>query len=111
MPRRICGRLRNGSCASLPRASIRGASGARAIAGELKGTTVPDLWLCAARRAQMARILLAEDDAATRDLVHRALSTDGHSVTSTQDGTDALDKLREGPGNFDLLVTDVQMPG
>ncbi len=59
----------------------------------------------------MARILLADDDAASRDLVKRALATDGHSVTSTQDGTEALDKLQEAPDGFDLLITDVQMPG
>ena len=59
----------------------------------------------------MARILLADDDVATRDLVERALATDGHAVTPTQDGTEALEKLREAPGGFDLLITDVQMPG
>jgi CheY-like chemotaxis protein len=59
----------------------------------------------------MARILLADDDAATRDLVRRALATDGHSVTSTQDGSEALDKLQEAPTGYDLLITDVQMPG
>ena len=59
----------------------------------------------------MARILLADDDAATRDLVQRALATDGHVVTSTQDGTEAVEKLREASGDFDLLITDVQMPG
>lgn len=59
----------------------------------------------------MARILLADDDAATRDLVKRALATDGHAVTSTQDGTEALDAITAGPANFDLLISDVQMPG
>jgi two-component system, cell cycle response regulator CpdR len=59
----------------------------------------------------MAHILLADDDAATRDLVQRALSTDGHSVTPTQDGAEALEKLQESPGGYDLLITDVQMPG
>ena len=59
----------------------------------------------------MARILLADDDAATRDLVQRALATDGHNVTPTQDGVEALEKLRESPDEFDLLITDVQMPG
>ena len=58
----------------------------------------------------MARILLADDDAATRDLVHRALATDGHAVTLTQDGAEALEKLQEAPGAFDLLISDVQMP-
>lgn len=59
----------------------------------------------------MARILLADDDAATRDLVQRALATDGHTVTPTQDGAEALEKLREAPSGFDLLISDVQMPG
>jgi CheY-like chemotaxis protein len=59
----------------------------------------------------MARILLADDDGATRDLVTRALSTDGHSVDATQDGTEALEKLQGSPGAYELLITDVQMPG
>lgn len=58
----------------------------------------------------MARILLADDDAASRELVARALKSDGHTVEATQDGTEALDKLKGG-GGYDLLVTDVQMPG
>jgi two-component system, cell cycle response regulator CpdR len=59
----------------------------------------------------MARILLAEDDAATRDLVQRALGLDGHTVTVTQDGSEALEKLQATPKGFDVLITDVQMPG
>lgn len=59
----------------------------------------------------MARILLAEDDAATRDLVQRALGLDGHAVVVTQDGMEALEKVQAAPTGFELLVTDVQMPG
>lgn len=58
----------------------------------------------------MARILLADDDKASRDLVARALGADGHTVDVTQDGAEALDKVKAG-GGYDLLVTDVQMPG
>lgn len=58
----------------------------------------------------MARILLADDDATTRDLVRRALEADGHTVVATQDGSEALDKLSAGTA-VDVLVTDVQMPG
>ena len=59
----------------------------------------------------MARILLADDDAATRDLVRRALEADGHSVHVTQDGSEALECV-EGSGaqKFDVLVSDVEMP-
>ena len=59
----------------------------------------------------MARILLAEDDAATRDMVQRALAMDGHEVIVTQDGAEALEKLQAAPGRIDLLISDVQMPG
>jgi CheY-like chemotaxis protein len=59
----------------------------------------------------MARILLAEDDAATRDMVQRALAMDGHQVVVTQDGAEALEKLQAGPTRVDLLISDVQMPG
>lgn len=58
----------------------------------------------------MARILLADDDAATRDLVRRALESEGHTVEVTQDGSEALEKLREEGLRFDLLVSDVEMP-
>src|SRR6185312_8801887 len=84
MPQRICDRLRDGSCASLPRASVRGAHSADAVAD------LAPRQLDCAKESTMARILLADNDAATRDLVQRALATDGHSVTPTQDGAEAL---------------------
>ena len=58
----------------------------------------------------MARILLADDDAAARDLVQRALASDGHNVVATHDGAEALEQL-QASGPFDLLISDVQMPG
>jgi two-component system cell cycle response regulator CpdR len=58
----------------------------------------------------MARILLADDDAAARDLVQRALASDGHNVVATHDGAEALEQLQAN-GPFDLLISDVQMPG
>ena len=58
----------------------------------------------------MAKILLADDDAAVRDLVRRALTTDGHSVHVTEDGAEALEYLQAHMAAVDLLVTDVDMP-
>ncbi len=58
----------------------------------------------------MARILLADDDKPTRDLVKRALESDGHAVEIAQDGSEALDSLTAG-AKVDVLVTDVNMPG
>lgn len=57
----------------------------------------------------MARILLADDDKGSLDLVRRALQLDGHAVTVAEDGSEALALLE--PGGFDMLVADVQMPG
>ena len=57
----------------------------------------------------MARVLVAEDDAAVREFVRRALAHRGHEVTTAIDGIDALDTL--GKRRFDLLVTDIVMPG
>jgi CheY-like chemotaxis protein len=58
----------------------------------------------------MARILLADDDAAARDLVQRALAVDGHAVTCTQDGAEALEQLSAAAPAFELLIADVLMP-
>jgi CheY-like chemotaxis protein len=58
----------------------------------------------------MARILIAEDDDAIRGLIVRALGEDGHDLTATADGAQALDVLGKKDGAFDLLLTDVKMP-
>jgi CheY-like chemotaxis protein len=58
----------------------------------------------------MARILIAEDDDAIRNLVLRALGEDGHELTVTADGADALEILQQRNGAFDLLLADVMMP-
>ena len=58
----------------------------------------------------MARILIAEDEESVRNLVRRALETDGHSVTQAADGAEALDILNKTQGAFDLLLTDIKMP-
>jgi two-component system cell cycle response regulator CpdR len=57
----------------------------------------------------MARILVAEDEASVREFVSRALTHAGHEVVAVDDGLRALDALHGG--RFDLLVTDIVMPG
>ena len=59
----------------------------------------------------MARILLADDDITSRDLVVRALEMDAHHVEAVSNGADALARLGQGAEAFDLLISDVQMPG
>lgn len=58
----------------------------------------------------MARILVAEDDEPVRAFVKRALELDGHMVEIACDGAEALDRLDETGGAFDLLLTDIRMP-
>jgi CheY-like chemotaxis protein len=57
----------------------------------------------------MAKILIAEDDDAVRELVLRALNEDGHELTTAADGVSALAAMNRN-GEFDLLLTDVKMP-
>ena len=57
----------------------------------------------------MAKVLFAEDDSAVNAFVVRALGYRGHEVVSVRDGLEALDML--GAQTFDLLLTDIVMPG
>jgi two-component system cell cycle response regulator CpdR len=57
----------------------------------------------------MAQILVAEDERAVREFVRRAMVHHGHEVTLVEDGLAALDVL--GSNDFDLLLTDIVMPG
>ena len=57
----------------------------------------------------MVRILLTDDDEDLRDLIARGLIKDGHDVVVASDGASALNQIRT-TGDFDLLVSDVQMP-
>lgn len=57
----------------------------------------------------MAKILVAEDELAVREFVTRALAHNGHEVTAVDDGLKALEAVSNDA--FDLLVTDIVMPG
>jgi two-component system, cell cycle response regulator CpdR len=59
----------------------------------------------------MAKILIAEDDDVVREFIVRALDGDGHDLTETADGVTAFDALKQSNGEFDLLLSDVKMPG
>lgn len=59
----------------------------------------------------MARILVVEDDAAVRNFMQRAIQMEGHEVTALSDGAEAWQRLGVAREGFDLVVTDVRMPG
>ncbi|MEM5543057.1 response regulator [Sulfitobacter sp. AS92] len=55
-------------------------------------------------------VLLVEDDAEVRDATAALLSDLGYQVRTAEDPTAALETARQNP-KFDLLVSDVVMPG
>lgn len=59
----------------------------------------------------MATILYAEDDDGLRRFFEKALEKAGHHVIACADGERALRALKFADGAFDLLLTDIMMPG
>jgi len=57
----------------------------------------------------MARILLAEDDDSLRGFLGKALQRAGHQIDTFGDGEEALVALETQ--TYDLLLTDIVMPG
>ena len=63
------------------------------------------------------RVLVAEDDNDLRMLIAMALARDGHEVVQASDGRQILEQFAETVGErptapgFDLIITDVRMPG
>jgi len=57
----------------------------------------------------MARILIADDDAASCELFAEVLEREGYQVDQVQTGDEALSRLPEKL--YDLLLVDVRMPG
>jgi two-component system, cell cycle response regulator CpdR len=57
----------------------------------------------------MARILLAEDDDSLRSFLVTNLARAGHDVDAFGDGDAAWEALEHGA--YDLLLTDIVMPG
>ena len=55
------------------------------------------------------RILIADDSAELRELYELALEHEGYEVMSVASGEDALAAARDG--QFDLVLTDIFMPG
>lgn len=56
----------------------------------------------------MSRVLVVDDDRATRLLIRSMLAAHGHAVTVAKDGIEALSLLRTR--RFDLMLLDVWMP-
>jgi len=55
-----------------------------------------------------ARILVVDDDGASRSLMAQILAEDGHGVLACADGAEAVERL-ERDGEFDVVVSDIRM--
>lgn len=63
----------------------------------------------AAAAAGRPRVLVVDDEATIRDLLSKTLALAEYDVDLAPDGRAALDRLRMIP--YDLLITDLKMPG
>jgi len=63
----------------------------------------------AAPPAGRPRVLVVDDEASIRDLLSKTLALAEYDVDLAPDGRTALDRLRIIP--YDLLITDLKMPG
>jgi CheY-like chemotaxis protein len=77
------------------------------------GRTAPSALAAPAAPATIAalglRILLAEDNPVNQKIAVRMLEKRGHTVEVVSNGLEALARLEQT--SFDLLLTDMQMPG
>ena len=63
----------------------------------------------AAQPAGRPRVLVVDDEASIRDLLAKTLALAEYDVDLAPDGRTALERLRIIP--YDLLITDLKMPG
>ena len=55
-------------------------------------------------------ILTVDDSASMRALLMNSLTQQGHKVIQAEDGRDALELLARSDDQFDIIVTDINMP-
>ncbi len=60
-------------------------------------------------RTHQARILVVDDETDVRLLLAREIRDRGHEVVAAVDGAQAMAEM--GRGDFDVVLTDIRMPG
>ena len=58
----------------------------------------------------MHNLLIIDDEEIIINLLHDYLSHLGYSVVTARDGSEGIDLFNANP-NFDLVITDINMPG
>jgi PAS domain S-box-containing protein len=79
------------------------------VPAEEPGVTSPTAKAEPAATAK-GRILVVDDEPGIRELLKRILTKAGHSADTTADAGEAMDRLAGGD-NYDVIVSDVRMPG
>jgi CheY-like chemotaxis protein len=75
------------------------------------GPPLPPAELPPGAEAPPPRVLLVDDEALVRQALAAELVERGWHVTQADDGLGALLRIESAPGSFELLVTDLAMPG
>ena len=57
------------------------------------------------------RVLIADDELEVRELLAEYFAEVGYDVTTAADGTAAVDDLTANPTKYQLVISDLQMPG
>jgi CheY-like chemotaxis protein len=62
-------------------------------------------------RSGMARVLVVDDEEATRKLLKRVIEAHGHTCVTAGNGDEALCHIYRSDEYFDVVVLDLNMPG
>lgn len=57
------------------------------------------------------RVLIVDDEPEVRELLAEYLAEVGYDVSTSPDGTAAVDELTANPTKYQLVISDLQMPG
>jgi signal transduction histidine kinase/ActR/RegA family two-component response regulator len=83
----------------------------RSVASEHEILPPPSAEPVPAGEAPAPRVLLVDDEVVVREALAAELADRGWRITQASDGPGALTLMETTPGGFDLLVTDLAMPG
>ncbi len=75
------------------------------------GVSAPGVSASSSRRGESQRILYLDDDEAVLLAATRMLEHLGYHVTGFSRAADAVKAFRDNPGQFDLAITDLNVPG
>jgi len=59
----------------------------------------------------VGKVLVVDDEEHIRDILARWLTAEGYECDQVSSASDALQRLNGGGGEYDLLVSDITMPG